>query len=198
MKGIEKITSRIEAEARAEADGILEKAGTEAERIRTEAGGHAQERYWELIRAGVKETEQRVRRLDAAAQMEMRKALLSLKQELVARAFDRACELILGLPRAEYVEFLARQAADAANFGAGELIFNEKDSAIAGAVLKRANALIEERGIPGLLRLSQETRPMLGGLILRDGNVEVNCTVEILVALCRNDLATQVAEAMFD
>jgi len=198
MKGIEKITSRIEAEARAEADGILEKAGTEAERIRTEAGGHAQERYWELIRAGVKETEQRVRRLDAAAQMEMRKALLSLKQELVARAFDRACELILGLPRAEYVEFLARQAADAANFGAGELIFNEKDSAIAGAVLKRANALIEERGIPGLLRLSQETRPMLGGLILRDGNVEVNCTVETLVALCRNDLATQVAEAMFD
>ena len=198
MNGIEKITSRIEAEARAEADGILEEARAMAERIKTETGAKAQERYWELIRAGVKETEQRIRRLDAAAQMEARKSVLSLKQELVTWAFDRACELILELPREEYIDFLARQAASAANAGAGELIFNEKDSAIAGEVLKRANALLTERGVSGQLKLSAETRQMLGGLILKEGNVEVNCTIETLTALCRNEMSTQVAEAMFD
>ena len=36
-----------------------------------------------------------------------------------------------------------------------------------------------------------------GGLILRRGNVEVNCTVELLVELSRNELSARVAELLF-
>lgn len=47
------------------------------------------------------------------------------------------------------------------------------------------------------LTLSQETRPIRGGFILREGKVEVNCAFETLVRLQRTEMAGEVAKALF-
>ena len=48
-----------------------------------------------------------------------------------------------------------------------------------------------------MLSLSEETRPMRGGFILKDQNVEVNCTFETLVRLQRAETAGAVAKKLF-
>ena len=48
-----------------------------------------------------------------------------------------------------------------------------------------------------LLTLSQETREMDGGLILREGNVEINCAFETQLRLLRGSMAAEVAGILF-
>ena len=198
MNGIEKITARIESEARAEAEVILAEAAEAAEEIRADYNARAQERYWEIVRSGVKNVEQHVKSLGSTAQVESRKAILAMKQEQVTLAFDKAQEMILEFPEDKYVEFLAQLADGAARSGSEELIFNEKDKEKGKEVAAAANALLKGRGISGKLKVSKLTRPILGGLIVKDGDIEVNCSIEGLAEFYRGKLSTQVAETMFD
>ena len=50
----------------------------------------------------------------------------------------------------------------------------------------------------GRLTLAADAGNFAGGLILRRGNIEVNCTVELLVELCRADMSAQLAGVLFD
>lgn len=199
MKGIEKITERILADARAECDGIRAQSDERVAAIREENAKKADERYWSLVREGVRDTEDRVARLSRTATLEAKKSVLSMKQDAVSRAFDLAKEKIRSLPEADYVAFLANQAAAAAITGQEELIFSEDDRARVGAkCAKAANELLAEKGKDGLLTVSDTTRPMSGGLILKQGDIEVNCTVDTILELSRGELAARVAEVLFE
>ena len=46
--------------------------------------------------------------------------------------------------------------------------------------------------------LSDESGDFSGGLKLREGSVEVNCTVDTLLALSRNSLDAEIAAILFD
>ena len=199
MNGIEKITARITAEAEAECQAIRAESDKKCAEIRAENDKKAQEEYWRLVREGVKDTEQRVQRMARTAALEAKKSVLSMKQEAVSRAFGEAQKLIAALPEADYVAFLAREAAAAAITGEEEVIFSEADRARVGAkTVKRANELLSASGKPGTLTLSDATRPMSGGLILKQGDIEVNCTVDTLLDLSRSELAARVAEVLFE
>ena len=63
--------------------------------------------------------------------------------------------------------------------------------------VEAANALLAQRGVKGSLTVSSDTRAISGGVIVRQGNIEVNCAVETLVQLRRSELASQVAEILF-
>ena len=102
--------------------------------------------------------------------------------------------MLVNLPKAEYVSFLAKLAAKAAVSGDEEIILNARDKAAVGAdVVSAANALVAN----GKLKLSDDTGSFAGGLILRRGSVEANCTVELLVELCRSDMSSELAKVLF-
>ena len=48
-----------------------------------------------------------------------------------------------------------------------------------------------------MLTVSEETRPMDGGFILRDGRIEVNCTFGALIQAERERTAGAVAKLLF-
>ncbi len=199
MNGIEKITARIRADAEAECAAIRAESEARCADIRAENERLAQEQYWKLVREGVKDTEQRVQRMGRTARLEAKKSVLTMKQEAVSRAFDRAKAKIAELPEQDYVAFLAREAAEAAVTGQEEVILSKKDRAAVGAkVVKAANEQLSKKGIAGVLTLSDETREMTGGLILKQGDIEVNCTVDTLLELSRGELAARVAEVLFE
>ena len=50
----------------------------------------------------------------------------------------------------------------------------------------------------GKLTLAGETGDFKGGLILRRGSIEANCTVELLVELCRGEMSAQLAKVLFE
>jgi V/A-type H+-transporting ATPase subunit E len=198
MEGIEKITAHIEADAKAEAQAVLNEAGAKVSQIDADYRQKAQDEYWTRVRAGVKDCEDRVQRMNRLAAMESKKAILATKQDMVAKAFDRAQEMIVNLPADKYAAFLAKLASESATTGEEEVIFNERDKNSCGAaVVNSANARLAEKGIAGKLRVSDETRNICGGLVLRQGGIEVNCTVELLVDMCRSEMSSQLAEVMF-
>jgi V/A-type H+-transporting ATPase subunit E len=198
MNGIEKITARLEADARAEIDAMNAETAAQCEEIKKQYEKAAQDEYWKRIQAGTKACEDRVQRLGSAADMEAKKFILSFKQEMVGKAFDHAAETIRSMPRSEYVAFLANQAAKASVYGTEELIFNASDRDKVGAdVAKAANAILSGAGKSGKLTVSGETREMSGGLVVRQGDIEVNCAIDTLVQISRSELASQVAEILF-
>ena len=199
MTGIEKITGRIEADARAEAAQIIAEANARCAAIRAEYEKKAEDAYWETLRSGVKDAEDRAERLGRLAGMEAKKSTLGLKQSMVGEAFDRALNKICDMPAGDYVSAMAKLACRAASTGSEAVAFNAKDRERCGAeIVAAANLLLQEQGKPGNLTLSADTRPIRAGFVLQQGDVEVNCALETLAELSRADLAGQVAAVLFD
>ena len=194
MKGTEKLIAHIKADADAQVNAILAQAEQQCAGIRGDFDKQAAALYAERLRAGVKETQDRVDGEARIARMEGRKELLAAKQELVSRSFRKAQEQIVSLPEEQYVAFLAKLAAQASVTGEEKIVLNARDrKAIGEKLVKAANARLEN----GRLTLAEETGDFAGGLILRRGSIEANCTVELLVELSRSELSAQVAEILF-
>lgn len=195
MKGTEKIIAHIRSDAKEQADAILAQAEQQCASIRADYEKQAKELYREKIRAGTADCQDRVDSMDRIARMEAKKGILALKQQMVSESFDKACDMIINLPKEQYAAFLAKLAAKASATGDEEIILNARDRAAVGDdVVKAANALVSG----GRLSLSAETGSFAGGLILRRGSVEANCTVELLVELCRSDMSSEIAKVLFD
>ena len=92
------------------------------------------------------------------------------------------------------MDFLAKLATQAAVTGDEEIILNPRDRERIGEKLVKA---VNERLPKGAMKLSGDTRDIAGGLILRRGSVEANCSAELLVELSQSDLSAKVAEILF-
>ena len=194
MKGTEKIIAHIRADAKSQADAVLAKAEEQAAQIRADFDKQAAQVYADKVRAGTKACQDQMDSVQRIANMEAKKSLLSVKQEMVSKSFEKAQALLTGLPAAQYAEFLAKLAARASVTGDEEIVLNERDRAAVGeAVVKAAN---EKLG-GGKLRLSERVGSFAGGLILSRGNVEANCTAELLVELCRGEMSAEIADKLF-
>ena len=195
MKGTEKIIAHIRADAEAQTAAILAQAEQRCAEIRGVYEQKAKDAYAEKIRAGVKANQDRLESMDRLTKMEGRKAILALKQDMVSESFDRAVEQLVNLPQEQYVALLARLAAQASVTGDEEIVLNARDRAAVGEkVVAAANAKLGD----GKLTLADETGSFKGGLILHRGNIEANCTAELLVELCRGDMAAELAQVLFD
>ena len=195
MKGTEKIIAHIQADAKAQADAILAQAEQQCAEIRRNYERKAKDAYAEKIRLGVKSNQDKLDSVERLTRMESRKAILALKQEMVSAGFDKAVEELIALPQEKYIALLAKLAFQASSTGDEEIVLNARDKAeIGAAVVKAANALLPG----GKLTLSDDTGDFKGGLILRRGSIEANCTVELLVELCRGDMSAQLAGVLFE
>ena len=112
MKGTEKLIAHIKADADAQVNAILAQAEQQCAGIRGDFDKQAAALYAERLRAGVKETQDKVDGEARIARMEGRKELLAAKQELVSRSFRKAQEQIVSLPEEQYVAFLAKKPDD--------------------------------------------------------------------------------------
>ncbi len=199
MKGTEKIIAHIRADGDAEAKRIIDAASKQAEEIRAESFKEALSEYEKLMQTGNTECEDILSGSRRIAEMEAKKSVLSVKQEMVASAFDAAREEIVNMPRDEYAQFLARMAADAATIGEEEMLLNEADKKELGkAVCKAANELLSAKGVPGRLTLSEDTADISGGVIVRFGGIETNCSIDALIRQRRSGLSTEVAAVLFE
>lgn len=199
MKGTEKIIAHIRADGDAEAKKILDAAAKQAEEKRAESFKAALSEYEKLMQAGNAECEDILSGSRRIAEMEAKKSVLSVKQEMISAAFDAAREEIVNMPRDKYTQFLARMAAEAATSGMEEIVLNARDKAEVGkAVCKAANELLSAKGTPGKLTVSEDTADISGGVIVRFGGIETNCSIDALIRQRRSGLSTEVAAALFE
>ena len=227
MNGIEKITARIQQDAGGEIAQIRQEAETQAAQIRSQYEAQARAEAEKAAEAGRLAAQQQLERLEGAAEMEGKQRRLAAKQACIDRAFAQAKEKLLSLPEAEYVELLSKLAARSAVTGREQVVLNRRDrEAVGQKVVARANQLLAQAVAPDLpeelkaskaggiltkvvtganallqgtamLSLASDTAEIQGGLILRDGQVEVNCAFETQLRLLRESLAGQVAQTLF-
>lgn len=228
MNGIEKITGKIAEDVRRETQALDEAARKDAAEITARYEAAAVKETQEILSRGRKSAQERVERLGSVAQLEARKLILAAKQEMLEKTFEKALEDLLTLPEDQYVALLAGLAAKAARTGREAVILSQKDRTRYGKqVVTRANDILARAVAPklpeeltdskagalldrvvagasallagtGMLTLAEESRSIRGGLILNDGDVEVNCTFETLIRLQREEMASQVAKILFD
>lgn len=199
MKGTEKIIAHIRADGDAEAKKIIDAASKQAEEKRAESFKAALSEYEKLMQAGNAECEDILSGSRRIAEMEAKKSVLSVKQEMISAAFDAAREEIVNMPRDKYTQFLARMAAEAAAGGMEEIVLNARDKAEIGkSVCKAANELLSAKGTPGKLTVSEDTADISGGVIVRFGGIETNCSIDALIRQRRSGLSTEVAAALFE
>lgn len=199
MNGIDRITERIEADAMQQAKAVIAEAEAKCAEIRKENEKKAQERYLELIRSGTKDCESMVSRRKSAAEMDSKKSVLSMKQDCVSAAFEMAKQRLADMPEESYIVFLSKLVSDAAVTGAEELVLNKEDREQKGkAILAKANEAVAAKGMTPALKLSDDTREMSGGVILRRDGIEINCSVEALVEMQRGAVTADVASILFE
>ncbi len=192
MNGLEKINAHIMRDGEAEVQEILAEAGKRIEVA--QAGYKAQVRQLKSD-AKAKRAQavaDRLERLAGSADMERRQMLLGAKQACIDEAFERAAEKLRNLPREEYIALLARIAA-AAGTGCEEIVLSAADRESVGAdVVAAANAG------GASFTLSDETRELGGGLVLKKGKVEANCSFDTQLRQLRQEMASDVARVLFD
>lgn len=192
MKGTEKIIAHIEADADAQVRAILAEAEAKCADIRAKYEEEASRLYSDRIRDGVRACQDQEDGALRISRMEARKSVLAVKQEMVEKSFDLALEKITALPEDRYVAFLAGLAKNAAVTGEEEVILNARDRAAVGEKLIQA---VNADGAH--MTLSDETRDIAGGLILRRGSIEANCSAELLVELSKGEMASKLADILF-
>jgi len=196
MNGIEKITGRISADAQQEIDQISAAAEAEAREITARYEAQSKREYDEILARGKVRAQEREERLASVARLEAKKLVLAAKQEMLDKAFEYAHNELLELPEQDYVKLLSGLAAAASRSGREQVILSQKDRTRFGKqVVTAAN---EKLGPNASLTLSEESRPVKGGLILSDGKVEVNCTFETLIRLQKGKIAGEVAKILFE
>ena len=192
MNGIDKVAARIVSDAQQEAAALKAETEARARELKENADRHAAELRQSLLAKADEEAEKQYALLVASDETEARKETLRVKQDLLSEAFDRAVLYLRNMDDDRYIKLLAALARRASETGTEEIILNPEDRAKYGGALMDA---LKSDGMK--LTLSEETRPIVGGLILSQGRIEVNCALDTLADLHRSELAGEAARILF-
>lgn len=219
MTGIEIITDRIAADAAREAEELLGAAEADCRKMAEEYATRSIAERDRIADRAQAEGRRMIDRAKATAEMNRRTVLLAAKSALVDEVYEKAREEILDTDFGKYRELLtallvsallefAKNEETSLALGDGvepydsiEVLFNAADREKYGAEVVAAARRTGERQI-GTARLSKlclsgDTAPIDGGLILRTGKVETNCSLSVLLAEARRETEGKVTAILF-
>ena len=198
MNGIERLTARIQAEAEAENAATLESAQRQAEEILEKYRQSAEEEFARLMEEAEKTASSQKEQLISAARLEAGKQLLITKQEQLQLAFEKAAEKLRGMSGDSYAELLTRLVVSASRTGKESILLNAADRERYGEkVTADANRALKAKHRPAKLTLADDVRDIDGGAVLKEGNIEVNCSLASLIETKREELSVETARILF-
>ena len=221
MNGLDRITDKILAEAQEEADRILKDAEAECARIGAEAAVRAEKLRDRLNEDAGRDATELVARIKTMVETKKRNALLLTQSEILDDVFDGTLAQIYNLDAEKYTEILVgllcaalleqseAERISCTLYGAEEamapdvyeVLLNRRDHNRAGAkLIDLAKQKLGGR-VPSemleKLTLSEKNVGIDGGLILRCGSVESNCSLQPIFAQLREELEVEVSHALF-
>jgi V/A-type H+/Na+-transporting ATPase subunit E len=219
MTGLEKVTGKIIADAEADARAVLAEARADCDAAAAAAAEKTEKECDGLRDAAGREGEALIRRAKSASETARRDVLLETRSGLVGEAYRRAEKEIRDLSSEKYAALLAgmlkaalrRQLEDEQEslrlYGediapaAYEILLNERDRKAYGQGLidgVRAGNLAKV-GLtrPEAVTLPNETADITGGLILRCGEVEINCSLRMMFDEVRSRTEGRVSGILF-
>jgi V/A-type H+-transporting ATPase subunit E len=194
----DKLKQKILSDAEAEARKIMEEAEAEArgirEEARTEAAGITS-RYKARARA---EADEHIRRQLSLRELEARKAILAEKGKVIEEVFKRGLESLRERDRKGGYSLTRDLLLKAIETGNEEIIMAPEDKqAIGESFIEGVNRELRKAGKRGEVGLSEETRDISGGFILRRGRTETNASFDTLLTMLRDEVETEIATILF-
>lgn len=222
MNGLDKITDRILAEAQSEADRILAQAQAECDRISAAYAARAEQLRSTLQEEASREAREYILRAKSTAATNKRNLLLRTQGELIDGVFSSALEQLCSMDAEKYAQILTgllcaafieqieaekyalRLSADEESVEPDvyEVIMNQRDrDRLGAAVLSEAKNKLSAKVDPAKLEkltLSSKTAGIDGGVILRSGDVETNCSLALIFSELRERLESEVGRVLFE
>jgi len=220
MTGLDKIKDKILADAQADADSTIAAAQAEADKITADYAARIEAVKREGNDRATKEVHDLLARTESAAENLRRNVVLEARGELMDEVFRRTLrelramsdddyeELLLALLRTALAEQLETEKT-ALSLGyedavapALEVLLNENDKKRFGTALTddlRRTVIGKPIGemLPRL-SVAQETLPIDGGLVLRCGEVEINCSFTMIFSQIRAGLEPEIEKTLFE
>jgi V/A-type H+-transporting ATPase subunit E len=198
MGKAEKLKQKILSDAEAEARKILEEGQAEAGGITGEARAEADKAASQYQARAEADAAEHIRRQVSLRELEARKAVLAEKGRLMEEVFDKVIESLREKDRTGGYRLTRDLLLKAIETGTEEIIVAPDDrKAIDKAFIDSLNAEISKAGKKGEITLSEETRDIRGGFILRRGRAESNSSFDTLLTMLRDDVESRVAGILF-
>ncbi len=195
---LDDIIRKIEQDATARVEEVRGKAAEDAARVRHDTEQRCARLRETVLAEGKQRAGRERERLLSTARLEERKAVLAGKQGLIEEVFREALERVISLGEKDMLDLLSGVAIGSFPGGLMEIILSPADRKRLGKKLvDRINKSLSGKGPGARAVLSQETRPIRGGLIMQGGKREVNCTFDALFKEKRSDLEAEVARILF-
>ena len=195
---LEKILERIQKDAQSEVDRIKGRASATADEILKKAQAEAEALKAQALEDAKNEAKQRGERIVATASLDLRKAILAEKQNAIDTAFQAAVDILVKMGDAEYRKIIRDMILPNVQAGDEEIILSERDKARLGDdFAQEINRQLSESGKKGELTISQDTYNIVGGFVLRRGQIELNSSFESLFKSSRDDLESEVSKILF-
>ena len=195
---LEKILERIQQDAQSEVDRIKSRASVAADEILKKAQEEAEILKNQALEASENEAKQRKERIVATASLDLRKALLAEKQNAIDNAFQAAVDALVKMGDAEYKKIIRDMILPNVQTGDEEIILSERDKArFGGNFAEEINRQLVKNGKKGNLTIAQDTYDMVGGFVLRRGQVELNSSFGSLFKSSRDELESEVSKILF-
>ena len=223
VTGLEKITGKILSEAQADAARTIAEAQEKCDAVRAEYAARADALTEQQREDARREGERITARAKSGVAMDKRNILLAARADMIDETYAAAYAELKSLPEEDYLSLLVRLLTDAlvtcreerkqnlALYGDEEVtaepekyevILNSRDRDAYGekvlAGVRRAVVGKVETAVLDKLVLSADTARMDGGLILKYGDVETNCSLEVVFADVRERTEAEVSRMLFD
>lgn len=224
MTGLERITAKIIAEAESDAAKILEAADDRCAVISKEADEKATAAEKKIAEQTEKKCEDIISRAKSSANMTKRNILLEAESEMIDRAFETARLEILNFSKEKYCEILVTfisgsltglietERVNREVYGDTEelpeeeqpyeILLNVDDKAAYGNIileeLRRKVVGKIDSSVLKKVKISDETANIDGGIILRYGNIELNCSISKMINGLRATLEGEIAKVIFE
>ncbi len=195
MTGLERIIEQIKIDSRQNAEKIIAEAQVEADRILDEAMKSTEIECREIISKGKEDAKVIERIANSSSEQVQRKANLAAQRQIIDEVFAAALQKLRSLPDNDYFLVLHRLANKNAENGAGEILLSEEDKKRMPADF--VEKLNEKLTGKGTLTLAEDCVETNGGLILRYGGIEINCTFASLIDGKREQLSDKLNKYIF-
>lgn len=203
--GTDKIVESIKSEAQEKADKIIQEAEADVAVINSDAEKVAEAEKNKILDNGKKQSDMKYQQIISEAKMNARRAELGAKEEVIEAAFVKATEdlkIKASNDDTEYLESLMNMIKEAVEeLGGGDLIVQVKESDIAkveGQLKGLSADLSAKIGVSTTLVMGEPINA-IGGAILktRNGDIEVNNTIESRLDRFKGLLRSEVANVLF-
>lgn len=180
------IIDRIMAEANKEIEVMTGQAEKEANRILKNAEDKVAKEKEKYRKRAEEEGRKAHAKEVSGAEMEAKKALLQEKQLILDEVIAEAKKRLETLPDAEYADVIGGMLERLDKEQGTEIIVSQQDRT-------RLSEVIANKGFI----LSQESREIDGGFIIRNGNIEYNYSFASIIMVQKEEIQIAAAKILF-